>query len=200
MKDSNRYLFLSCFLFFSVFTIDPLLAQDDFIINNNGEKVIGEVIKIGFEKVKFRPSTDKKKMKFKPVDIKEAYEEGDGLFRSVFVPKLKKQIFLRVLEDGKIKLYEFYTNSGGGASMGITSAGFPHSGASVRNVQKYWYAEKSGEIIEVKTNSWWGSRKKRKEDFYNLIQDNEKIAGLYETEQKFSFDFVRFLIKKYNAN
>lgn len=188
---------LSCiisFVFCSL-TVSKLSAQDDFIIDVNGTKIVGQANKVEFEKVKFQPLAEKKKLKFKPSDLKEVFRKKDGLFRSVYVPDKKKQLFLKVLEDGKLKLYQYYNNV---KRWGYFGAG-PNPIANASSLDIIWYAEKNGELVEIKTNSWFGSRKARKERFREFIQDNERILQRYEAEQKFSFDFVRSLIADYNS-
>ncbi|WP_448633265.1 hypothetical protein [Pedobacter panaciterrae] len=64
---------------------------------------------------------------------------------------------------------------------------------------QYWYAQKdNGELVEVKSNQMWGSRKTRKDNFSTLIADNPRILDRYIKEDKFTFDFVRSLIEEYN--
>jgi hypothetical protein len=176
-------------------------AQSDYIITNDDKKVMGEVKNHNVDKVKFVPAGEKKSKKFKPEDIKEAFKAGHGIFQSHNLPNGKGPSFLQLLENGNIKLYEFFKN-------GYTSAyGAPVSyGASgtfmiaKSNPTRYWYARKEGgELVEIKSNQIWGSRKNRKDNFSELIKDNPHVADRYQTEDKFTFDFVRSLIVEYNS-
>jgi len=194
MKNVAHLSCIICFVFCSL-TVTKLSAQDDFIIDVNGTKIVGQANRVEFEKVKFKPLTEQKKIKFKPSELREIFRKKDGLFRSVYVPDKKKQLFLKVLEDGKIRLYEYYKNTKG---WGYFGAG-PNPMPNASSVDKNWYAEKNGELVEIKTNSWFGSRKARKERFREFIKDNEKILQRYESEQKYSFDFIRLLIADYNS-
>lgn len=180
-----------------------LYAQTDYIINNDNTKVMGEVKSHSVDKVKFIPVGVKKAQKFNAQQIKEAYQAGHGVFRSVAVSDGKKPCFLQVLEDGEIKLYEYNKGTtmynapvyGGGMAGG--GMGF---GTVYNNTKKRWYAQKDGSaIVEVKSNGIWGSRKDRKDNFLNMIKDNVHVKERYEKADKFSFDFVQSLIVEYNT-
>nr|WP_162989011.1 hypothetical protein [Pedobacter schmidteae] len=175
-----------------------LYAQSDYVIKHDNTKVMGEIKSHGLSKVKFIPAGEKKAQKFRPEQLKEAYQAGHGVRRSIVREKGGKASFLEVLEDGKVKLYEYY-------QQGRTMYGPPTAGGGMGFVggsapTKKWYAQKDdGIIVEVKSNGIWGSRKGRKDNFLSLIQDNAQVVSRYEKEDKFSFDFVRSLIVEYNA-
>lgn len=176
-------------------------AQSDYIITNDGKKVMGEVKNHNVDKVKFVPAGEKKSLKFKPEDIKEAFKAGHGIFQSQNLPNGKGLSFLQFLENGNIKLYEFFKNgytSAYGAPIFYGAPGTFMTGRS--NPTRYWYARKEGgELVEIKSNQIWGSRKNRKDNFLDLIKDNQHVADRYQNEDKFTFDFVRSLIVEYNG-
>lgn len=188
-------------LFITVFA-NMLYAQTDYIINNDNTKIMGEVKSHSVDKVKFIPVGEKKVQKFNAQQIKEAYQAGHGIFRSVITANDKKPSFLQVLEDGKIKLYEYYKGTmmyGAPAYGGGMAGGGMGFGTVYNNTKKRWYAQKDGgEVVEVKSNGIWGSRKDRKDNFLNMIKDNAHVTGRYEKADKFSFDFVQSLIVEYN--
>ncbi len=203
MNRLKYLLSITCLLACILGTNGNLFAQTDYIITNNGDKVMGEVKSHTVDKVKFLPAGQKKSAKYKPSEIKEAYKAGHGVFRSILVPKRKKPCFLQVLEDGKIKLYEYYKVSYNyygmyGSSMSV-GPGLGYGGG-YNSTKKTWYAQKDGgELVDIKTNQIWGSRKARKEGFLNLVNDNKHVADRYAAEDKFNFDFVRSLIVEYNS-
>lgn len=174
-------------------------AQTDYVINNDGAKIMGEVKSHNVDKVKFIPANEKKAQKFNAEQLKEAYKAGHGVFRSVAAAEGKKPSFMQVLEDGKIKLYEYFKTS---TMYGAPAGGFGNGaiGSTYNSTKKRWYAQKDGgEVVEVKSNGIWGSRKNRKDNFFNMIKDNVHVAERYENADKFSFDFVQSLIEEYNA-
>lgn len=200
MKTFNHRLLASIFFLFLLTSGIDTNAQTDYIINNEGVKVMGEVKNHNVDKVKFIAVGEKKADKYKPEDIKEAYKAGHGVFRSLILPGDKSASFLQLLEDGKIKLYEFFKNGytttyGAPVSYGGTGT---YMGRSTPT--RYWYAQKEGgELVEIKSNQIWGSRKGRKDNFSKLINDNQHILDRYQTADKFTFDFIRSLIVEYNG-
>jgi hypothetical protein len=195
----HTLVFLFSLLLFLMFKLD-VQAQSDYIINNDGNKVMGEVKNHNVDKVKFLPAGEKKAQKFKPEDIKEAFKAGHGIFQSQNLPNGKGRFFVQLLEDGKIKLYEFFKNgytTTYGAPVAYGGTGTFSYG---NNPTRYWYANKEGgDLVEVKSNQIWGSRKNRKDNFSALINDNQHVADRYQTEDKFTFDFIRSLIVEYNG-
>lgn len=200
MNISKIFLPIACFFAFVLLNCQNLYAQTDYVIMNDGTKVMGEVQSQTTSKVKFKAVGEKKSKKFKSADIKEGYKAGYGVFRSIVYAAGKKPAFLLVLEDGKIKLYEYYESSTSYYASGPYGAGNGTFGRTYNNVNKTWYAQKDGnEIAQVKTNQIWGSRKTRKDRFFNLIEDNAHVAERYQNEDKFSFDFIRSLVIEYNT-
>jgi len=196
-KKLLSFVFLAALLMWKA---SNLHAQTDYVITNDGVKIMGEVKTHNVDKVKFKAVGEEKMKKYKPKEIKEAYKAGHGVFRSVYLPKNQSQSFLQVLEDGKIKLYEYYKSSGTMYGMTPMAGGGYTPMGMYNNTKKAWYAQKdSSEVVEVKSNQIWGSRQGRKDNFLRLIQDNQHIADRYNAEDKFNFDFVRSLIVEYNG-
>lgn len=185
--------------FFAILTIGAQ-AQTDYIIMNDGTKVLGEMKSHTVKKVRFKADGSKKTQRFKPADITEAYKTGNKKFRSVELPNKNGKYFVEVLQDGKIKLYEFFKGAAGyrySAPNPYGGAGFATTG---NNPAQYWYAQKDGgELVEVKSNQIWGSRKARKDNLSALIADNPQVLNRYNKEDKFTFDFIRSLIEEYNT-
>lgn len=197
MKNYNKFIFLffcACLTGFG----SSLFAQTDYIINNDGVKIMGEVKSNNYNKVKFIPDGEKKVQKFNPKQLKESYKAGEGVFRSVVRSKGEAPLFLKVLEDGRVKLYEYFRQSAGGYTGGAAGgAGGYFVGGST---QKRWYAQKDeGVLVDIKSNGIWGSRKDRKDNFLNLVTDNAHVTERYKKVDKFNFDFVRSLIVEYNT-
>jgi hypothetical protein len=185
---------ISCFTLMIFLFIGTASGQTDYVINNDNVKIMGEVKSLNFNKVKFIPDGEKKVQKFNARQIKEAYKSGKPKVRSIEMAIGERPLFLDVLEDGKIKLYEYFRSSPGYAGGGV--GGF---GGSAGSNSKKWYAQKGEEkIIELKTNGIWGSRKARRDSFFNMIKDIDKVKERYEKVDKFNFDLVRSLIEEYN--
>ncbi|NQX52088.1 hypothetical protein HQN86_00530 [Pedobacter panaciterrae] len=196
VRIKSPFLFF-CFLF--SFATSKVQAQTDFVIMNDGTKLMGEIKNQNLKKVKFIGSGEKKVRKFGPTDITEVYKTGRETFRSVGLPGNKGRFFLQVLENGRIKLYEYFKGGMGRTPAVPNSYGGSGLGFGGNGPLQYWYAQKdNGELVEVKSNQMWGSRKTRKDNFSTLIADNPRILDRYIKEDKFTFDFVRSLIEEYN--
>lgn len=201
MKSSFLLFAAACLLF----TSEKTFAQTDYVVMSNGDTLRGSIKISDPSKIKFDSQVDKKKLKFKPEELIGFYTVKKGTFKSLYIPDRKGTFFLQLIEGDKIKLYEFFDkkfspfpnngfNGGFGVATGGLSIGFS------KNELKYWYAQKTDSLINIKTNQlWWGDKKKRIDNLYDMIKDNPTIAEKYKTEDKFSFKFIRALIKEYNS-
>jgi len=161
-------------------------AQSDFIITSKGDTLLGELRSSNDNWVKFKGKEQSKFQKLPSIEVKEVYSSFDDAHYAYKVVKLgNSPIRLARLRKGKINLYErrTYTYTQYGSSTNVN-----------------WYAEKDGhELVEIKTNSFWGSREARKNAFSQLIADQPTILEIFNKEEKFSFKFLDKLIEQYNA-
>ena len=199
MKLHYSRLLPCAFLFVLVMLTYQASAQTDYIIKKDGVKVMGDVKSYSINKVKFIPVGETKALKYDPDQVNEIFSTKDGIFRSVLLNKDQHRTFLQVLEDGRIKLYRYIVSSGAPGAPMFNGGGFSGMGVGYSHTKLSWYAQKDGSaLIEVKSNSIWGSRKGRKDAFLALIADNEQVTQRYQAEDKFTFDFVRSLVEDYN--
>lgn len=198
MKIFNSITFVFL-VFFSLITLQAS-AQTDYVISKDGIKTMGEVRNYQVKRVRFKPVGEKKAKTYNPDKVNEFYKAGHGTFRAITLNNDKRPTFLHVLEDGKIKLYEYLVSGrtyGGPTYYGGNMSGFSNGYSYSK---QRWYAQKDGsELAEVKSNSIWGSRKNRKDAFSNLIGDNDHVLQRYKDEDKFTFDFIRSLVVEYNS-
>lgn len=117
--------------------------------------------------------------------------------------------WLKRIEDGKIKLYEYkHSNFGNKADnvldVACTISSVIASGGVIPNTEyTNWYIEKEGtELTPIKYNSFAvagsRSRKERKELLKDLLADNEKVSENYFKSKSFTFEAVQTLIHEYN--
>ncbi|WP_448633264.1 hypothetical protein [Pedobacter panaciterrae] len=92
VRIKSPFLFF-CFLF--SFATSKVQAQTDFVIMNDGTKLMGEIKNQNLKKVKFIGSGEKKVRKFGPTDITEVYKTGRETFRSVGLPGNKGRFFYK---------------------------------------------------------------------------------------------------------
>lgn len=178
-------LFLS--LIFSSFFV---LAQKDYIVNNAGDTTRGQFKKqiISFG-VKFKANG---KSQFEEVnydDLSSYYKSKDSSsYVLKTIPTRKKPVFLKRLQDGKVKLYEYFI-----------PGTYGYMGAVRTGSQTIWYASKNdGELLEVKTNNIVGTREERKNNFYALIGDYKELWDDFIAEKNFSYEMIESYVKKYN--
>jgi hypothetical protein len=94
---------------------------------------------------------------------------------------------MTVVESGKINLYELITST---TSQGANGAMY-----SASNTE--WYVSKGTDTaILIKGNLL--ARQKRKNEFADLLADNKTVYDKYMTEDKFSFDQIRYIVRLYN--
>ena len=199
MKIFNSSKSIRIFFFFSMLFAGHVMAQTDYIIKKDGAKTMDEVESYTVSKVKFIPVGEKKAQKYDAEQVNELYKAGHGTFRAILLNNDTRRTFLHVLEDGKIKLYEYMVSGRVQGAPMYNGSGFSGIGGGYSYTKQRWYAQKDGaELVEVKSNGIWGSRKGRKDAFSMLIADNNHVTQRYKNEDKFTFDFVRSLVVEYN--
>ena len=151
---------------------------------------MGKVKSITFETVKFIPDGEKKAEKFSPNQIKEAFKIDMGIYKAIIFPDDDIPCFLRVLEDGKIKLYEYFLKP----PPMISPTGFSNGGSVMR-----WFIQKENSgLLEIKTNGSLSDRNKKKDTFLQLIADNSHLTERYHTNRKLNYELIRSLVVEYN--
>lgn len=169
-----------------------LKAQRDFIVTFEGDTVKGEIITPTIGGPRFLATGSTKKEKIRIKEVKEYFINYSGKnVLAKIIPGRTDYTFLERIERGKIELYEI-------DQMMYTAS--PYGGTTSR--QLYWYASKDqGPIITLKHNSWLTfSKERRKNEFYEMIKDNESVASRFLEEEKFSFNEIRKLVSLYNAD
>jgi hypothetical protein len=159
--------------------------QKDYIITTKGD-TIGANIKLDFwsGKVLYQLPGAKR---FKPVDDNtvEQYfwsENNNATFIAIILPGNNSPTFVKLLERGKINLYEVVSHSG-------------------KTSTKYWYASKpNAPIFEINNERrLLGTDKQLKRNFTALLSDNQRLLQSFNQQNKYSFKLIRYSIQQYNA-
>lgn len=128
-------------------------------------------------------TTDKKKHKIQPEEIKEFYLAADTmLHRAIKVAPASHPVFVEVLEDGKIKLYERSIQS----KYGVTV---------------YWYVSSDNvPLTLIKTNGFEAASRDSRKALLNRMMagDMEALKGI--NDKGLTYEDVRSSIKIYNKN
>ncbi|NII82281.1 MULTISPECIES: hypothetical protein [unclassified Pedobacter] len=159
-------------------------AQQGFLVNSKNDTLKGEFKKqfIGF--YKFKPEGSNKFSKINIDSTKELFVAEKSInYLAKYRPELNEPEFLLRLEKGKINLVQYYYAYGN------------------NNYTLIWYAYKGeGPLLEIKSNQIFGTRKERKEHFFDLIGDNVLLTDQFKMNDSYSFDTIRAYIKSYNSS
>lgn len=182
-----KKIFTSALVIFSLFSVNLLKAQKDYVVTLAGDTLRGEVFTTLFGTVKFADQSTGKEQKVSIANVKLYFISDDSLtYAAVKTSPNAKPQFLKRLLDGRIQLFEQFTSSYAGPGRAGTS-------------NTFWYAIKGIEAtVEIKTNNIFGSRAQRKENFNNLIADYPELLEDFKKEKNFSFEILKSYIRKYN--
>jgi hypothetical protein len=173
------------------------VAQNaDYVITTNNDSIPCKISTNLFGGISYKVDSSSNSVKIKPAEIKLYYiSKKKELTSAVLKPKSSKYQFMKVLERGKINLYEDAYNTGGYMS--------PTGGFMPGSNNQLWYISKGTDTVtEIKKNNielFGKSRSERKADFERFISDNQAVLEKYKTEDKFSFKQLRNLVHLYNT-
>jgi len=171
----------------------------DYVITVQGDTLACKISGLGFIRYGYKTAQMKTQKPILLSEIKEYYLSKEGvIYRKVYKRpnKPRSAEFLRVIENGKINLYEETTTTVS------KDAAF---GASASSSNK-WYISKGSDTVKVLKNSdislatlFFKSKEKRKNDFAEMIMDNKEVYDKYLADDKFSFEQIRALVHLYNT-
>lgn len=184
-KQSSFSTSSLCSIFFLVFLLSILKvnAQEDFIITLENDTIKGK-IKVGLLSKYVFENNGGEKINISPEKINSYYlSDKKQKFVANTLPdiKNKNRYFFKVLEEGRINLYQREVRTP--ENVLITT----------------WYASKlGGEWKDIITDQLFSKVKPREAVFSELISDNEDLAKLYQSEKKYNFAVKRKYIRIYN--
>lgn len=128
-----------------------------------------------------------------PKNVKEYYYGWkDDLYQLIFMSEKNDTIFAKVIEKGKISLFEGYGNPtvvNYGSTMGATR-------------EVIWYISKGSNNAEIiKFDNWSAADKERRKSLLEeMVADNKDVADRYAaTNKKFTFNHIKHLVHLYNT-
>lgn len=172
-----------CCCVFVLFIFKAKAQTDDYVITVKGDTLKCSISfpLIGPSKYKV-PGGESEKLDH--AKIKEYYiTRKDLLKRVVFMGDKTKSDFLEVVENGSISLYKIVYNNGKTSTV-------------------EWYVGKASDRVSaLKTSGLFlgKSRKDRKDDFAEMLQDKPEVYNKYMAENKFSFNAIQNLVHLYNT-
>jgi len=154
----------------------------DYVITPKGDTMICIITIPMLGKNTYTTMTDTPRV-LKPDEVKEYYVRSKNeRYRSVLRPGETKPVFLKVLEAGKINLYEDLTANTAKDTYNAT-----------------WYITKNpGKLVELRGNKL-SPGKGQKNELQEMLMDNKDVYDAYVNDKKFTFDEARSFIHLYNT-
>jgi hypothetical protein len=195
---------LLLFTFFCLFlSCTTVFAQDDtsfgeYFIDLKNDTIKCD-IRVNFTfknlKLKYKSRSDKDYKTYSLDSLKALFTSGDSsTFAPKVLPKTGELNLLKVLEQGKINLYQLSRAGSGSKLYGTT----------------FWYVGKDQDSLKqikfvsssiFKYPETIGSRQDREKAFLDAIADNPGLLVRFEEATKsadYSFELIRYYIKTYN--
>jgi len=174
-------LFITC-------TAVAFAQKKDYVITLKGDTIQCSISKplIGAPRYKVNGGEN---IAIHPDSISEYYRANKKLrCRAVYNGDTTKPEFMTVVENGTVSLYEVVNT---------------YYNGTVTTSTKNWYVGKgSNRVSELKTSALLfldKSRKDRKDEFANMLQDKHEIYDTYIKQKKFSFKQIQKLVHWYNT-
>jgi hypothetical protein len=171
------------------FTSPGLAQYQDRIVNLNGDTLKCEIKTNFVRTTKYKTPDMADFEKFDEKSVKYFYIAKDNeRYRAVIRPGKKKLEFLRLIEEGKICLYEYISSS------------YMQSGLTQSTTN--WFISKNNDTLyKLKTSSLFNftSKKDRKDVFSEMLADNPDVLKKYQETDSFSFKNLRNAIHLYNT-
>lgn len=188
-----KKIFTSAFIIFSLFSVNLLKAQKDYVVTLAGDTLLGKIRKPFLDGFKFQETGKKETLPINVEAYKEYFKAKDSThYVAVKVSASKKPEFLERLIFGKIQLF-VKINNHPGSMNGATGVMLPGSNTS------FWYAGFDVDSLrEIKTSGLFGSRAEREKNFYSLIESYPELLEDFKKEKDFSFEMLKSYIRKYN--
>lgn len=168
--------------------VDTTKKFNDYIISLKNDTIKCHIGSRFLGKLTYKVDGARRAKPFDADSVNGFYRSEDS---SLFVPRrlpgADKLIFLRLVEGGKIKLYE-------------------HKVSDTKSTSFFWYVSKNNDSLQFIKISTMGiyigsSRKKREQIFMDLIADNPALLDKYKEERKttnYNFELIQFYVKLYN--
>ncbi|MGZ3872090.1 MAG: hypothetical protein ACXVJD_04195 [Mucilaginibacter sp.] len=188
------------FITLSVLTLHLKAQDQDYVIPVYGDTLKCRITQPFMSKTgRYQASGMSSSKKIRIEDIREYYVDKDKtLYRAVPKSNNTSHAFMKVLENGKISLYEDVVQS---PSSGVA----PGFSMSVSSSTTTWYAGKGTTVKEIKISDFslgvlfHKSKKDRKNDFSQLIADNKDVYDKFNRDEKFDFNEIRNIVHLYNT-
>jgi hypothetical protein len=157
-------------------------TQGNYVITRQGDTIKCEFSGKFWGRIKYRRDKQDSYHKIDTATIKEYYSQKDeATYRALILPNTGKPAFVKLIEDGKINLYELLIISN-------------------RSSTKYWYACKDNKpAVEVDNTKLFHSNQNFKQNISNLLADNSNAVQEYKQQMSYNFKTIKYLVHYYNS-
>lgn len=186
---------ISIILFF-VLNVSNAQYIDGFVITSDGDTINGTLKNLGIttscSKVKFYYDNGEKG-KFKVGNLK-GYQRGNEAYvvrmreRPLSLTRPMKS-FMKVLDHGKVNLYEYNYTVNSGGYMG---AGGVMVGSYSSNRTDYYLEKSSGQLMLVRTGNF-------KKEMSNYFKNNKDLSASI-LEKELRYNDIEEIVRIYNSN
>jgi len=172
-----------------LFAFNTNAQQQDVVVNLAGDTLKCEIkYNLFSAPVKYKLAGDSNYKKFNVKEIKYyTCNKLKQVYRAVLMPKQSTPVFLLLVENGILCLYQ---------RLQYTSTGLGGYTATI------WYISKNNDDLnELKSNDLFTSktRKERKDIFADLIADKPDVLNYYQNTDKFTFMNLLYTVHYYNT-
>jgi len=182
-----KTLYLAALIFVTCILPAVSLKAQDYVITAKGDSIPCKITRPLLGNFRYKSADMADAVKINPEEIKTFYSaKRKALYRSVVLDS-SDPVFMVVVEDGPISLYQYvYTNYNGTTTTTTT----------------VWYVGKNSDsVVELKTSGMFLStgKKARKDALGEMLMDKKEVYDKYIAEDKFSFAQIREIVHLYNT-
>jgi hypothetical protein len=187
-----------CLLSFLLIIGYDLFAQHKgYVIYSNHDTVVcAKVKKSKNDEVKFKRNDDDDDFETADAGLIIQYQlsnKSGDIYKSMIKDLNQPPVFMQILEDGKICLYEEVAHG----RMSTYSTNGIMYGAFSASIN--WYINKNNQpLILIKTSDIAFGEKKRRQILADMFKDDPKLYSEFATGDDFSKYVIRGCIKHYN--
>ena len=188
----NKILITGLLLFFAINGYSQHYV-DGYVIKESGDTIFGKIGNLSPEqsclKIKFKDFNGNK-IKFKDEEV-YAYKIGADLYfkKPYGVPTMFDNMigFMRLINDGKVKLYEFRFQAKSNMPMGSNGG----MGFGTSQFIKHHYLEKNGEFIRV-------PKRRFKQTMSKYFSDSQVVVDKIK-QRYYTYEEIEALVRMYNT-
>jgi hypothetical protein len=179
--------FLLLFILLQAVCFSSIAQSSGYYYDTAGNKINGLIEFPGNGLISFKENKKAKKITLAPDDNISSFVVGIDTFAVLrdSVISIPAKRFVHILEDGKIKLYDF--------SILFSNI---HS-KSVKDENPYYYIKKGGKIYKINEIGWMYNFRKTMAE---ILNDYPELEDEYIKKNKLYISNLRYIVQNYNRH